>query len=105
MVDETQPMDCLTVGDVRDAVTEIQRLRAELQYARDGLTKGRTRMREDIERLRVTLAACMASRDALRDWAQECRNQVLYLLAQQDNELGRVADGLGQASVGLLGPN
>ena len=59
----------------------------------------------EIEKLRVTLAACMASRDALRDWAQECRNQVLYLLAQQDNELGRVADGLGQASAGLLGPN
>ena len=50
MVDETQPMDCLTVGDVRDAVTEIQRLRAELQHARDGLTKGRSRMREDLER-------------------------------------------------------
>lgn len=48
------------------------------------------------------LAACMASRDALRDWAQECRDQVLYLLAQRDDELGRTADGLGQASVGLL---
>ena len=54
--------------------------------------------------LRVKLDACMASRDALRDWAQECRNKVLYLLAQQDNELGRVADGLGQASAGLFGP-
>ena len=61
--------------------------------------------RAEIKRLRVTLDACMASRDALRDWAQECRNQVLYLLAQQDTELGRVADGLGQASVDLLGPN
>ena len=29
---------------------EIHRLRAELQYARDGLTKGRSRMREDLER-------------------------------------------------------
>jgi hypothetical protein len=29
---------------------EIHRLRAELQHARDGLTKGRTRMREDLER-------------------------------------------------------
>jgi len=50
MVDEARPMDCLTVGDVLDAVTEIQRLRAELQHARDGLTKGRSRMREDLER-------------------------------------------------------
>jgi hypothetical protein len=33
-----------------DAVAEIERLRAELQYARDGLTKGRSRMREDLER-------------------------------------------------------
>lgn len=42
---------------------EIERLRAEndalkrdLQHARDGLTKGRTRMREDNERLRAALA-------------------------------------------------
>ena len=48
------------------------------------------------------LDACMASRDALRDWAQECRDQVLYLLAQRDDELGRLADGFGQASVALL---
>ena len=41
---------------------ELERLRAEnaalkrdLQYARDGLTKGRTRMREDNERLRAAL--------------------------------------------------
>lgn len=40
------------------AQTELERLRAEnaalkhdLQYARDGLTKGRSRMREDNERL------------------------------------------------------
>lgn len=42
----------------RAAQAELERLRAEndalkrdLQYARDGLTKGRTRMREDNERL------------------------------------------------------
>ena len=34
----------------KEAREEIQRLRAELQYARDGLTKGRSRMREDLER-------------------------------------------------------
>ena len=44
------------------AQAELERLRAEnaalkrdLQYARDGLTKGRTRMREDNERLRAAL--------------------------------------------------
>lgn len=44
------------------AQSEMDRLRAEnaalkldLQYARDGLTKGRTRMREDNERLRAAL--------------------------------------------------
>ncbi len=30
-------------------------LKSDLQYARDGLTKGRTRMREDNERLRAAL--------------------------------------------------
>lgn len=44
------------------AQTEMERLRAEnaglkrdLQYARDGLTKGRSRMREDNERLSAAL--------------------------------------------------
>ena len=44
------------------AQAELERLRAEnadlkhdLQYARDGLTRGRTRMREDNERLREAL--------------------------------------------------
>lgn len=44
------------------AQAELERLRAEnaalkrdLQYARDGLTKGRTRMREDNERLSAAL--------------------------------------------------
>lgn len=32
-------------------------LKRDLQYARDGLTKGRTRMREDIDRLRRELKA------------------------------------------------
>ena len=43
---------------LREAAAELERLCAEnaalkhdLQYARDGLTKGRTRMREDNERL------------------------------------------------------
>ena len=51
------------------AQAELERLRSEnaalkrdLQYARDGLTKGRTRMREDNERLR---AAALALRGRL----------------------------------------
>ena len=46
------------------AQSELERLRAQnaalkrdLQYARDGLTKGRSRMREDIDRLRRELKA------------------------------------------------
>lgn len=49
---------------LREAAAEVERLRAQnttlkrdLQYARDGLTKGRTRMREDIDRLRRELKA------------------------------------------------
>lgn len=53
----------ITVEVTTKAVqAELERLRAEnaalkrdLQYARDGLTKGRARMREDNERLRAVL--------------------------------------------------
>ena len=55
------PHDYLPEGHWMRAADE-GRLRAEnaalkrdLQYARDGLTKGRTRMREDNERLRAAL--------------------------------------------------
>ena len=48
------------------AQAELERLRAEnaalkrdLQYARDGLMKGRTRMREDNERLGAALRAVL----------------------------------------------
>ena len=50
------------------AQAELERLRAEnaalkrdLQYARDGLTKGRTRMREDNELLRAALSDLLAA--------------------------------------------
>lgn len=33
MADETQPMDCLTAGDVREAADEIERLRDALKTA------------------------------------------------------------------------
>lgn len=61
------------------AQAELERLRAEnaalkhdLQYARDGLTKGRTRMREDNERMRAALAKieagmCIDPRTVARD--------------------------------------
>ena len=46
--------------EVAALVAEVKRLRAELQYARDGLTKGRTRTREDLARLRAALAELLA---------------------------------------------
>lgn len=47
-------------------------LKRDLQYARDGLTKGRTRMREDNERLRAALEKieagnCIDPRTVARD--------------------------------------
>lgn len=58
------------------AQAELERLRAEnaalkrdLQYARDGLTKQRTRMREDNERLRAALLRCARQAEALK---REC---------------------------------
>ena len=60
---------------LEEAASKIASLHAELQYARDGLTKGRTRMREDNERMRAALAKIEAgmcidprtvARDALR---------------------------------------
>lgn len=51
---------------------ELRRLRAEnaalkrdLEYARSGLTKGRTRMQEDLERLREVAARMVAGIDHL----------------------------------------
>ncbi len=93
---------------VNAAITEIAALRKRAEEAEAEASELRALLRtatEERERAKAQLAACMASRDALRDWAQECRDQVLYLLAQRNDELGRLADGLGQASVGLLGPN
>lgn len=40
---------------LEEAADKIVSLHAELQQARDGLTKGRNRMREDIERLTLEL--------------------------------------------------
>lgn len=48
---------------------DMKDVRAELQHARDGLTKGRTRMREDNERLRAALLRCARQAEALK---REC---------------------------------
>ena len=44
-------------------------LKRDLQYARDGLTKGRTRMREDNERLRAALAELLACHTESAGWS------------------------------------
>ena len=60
------------------AQAELERLRAEnaalkrdLEHARSGLTKGRTRMREDLERLREVAARMVAGIDHLDKLARE----------------------------------
>lgn len=97
-----------------DLWAEIHRLRAAVAgpdgYAswQDAATDERIRrgrVERELRDAQATIANYRASHDALRDWAQECRDQVLYIVAQRDDALGRAADGLGQASSGLLGPN
>lgn len=60
---------------------------------------------DELERLEMLLSRYQESWTALRDWAQECRDQVLYPAAQNEGELGRAAECLGQASVQVLRPN
>jgi chromosome segregation ATPase len=59
------------------------------------------RLRAENAELREKLVRCMASRDALRDWAQECRNKVLMPVSDRADDLGITADGLGQWLVTL----
>jgi hypothetical protein len=56
----------------------------------------------ELNLIRERYVRCMASRDALRDWAQECRDALLYGLAQNDNDIGRKSDGLGQMLAGIM---
>ena len=96
------------------AQAELERLRAQnkalkrdLQYARDGLTKGRTRMREDIERLTAENAAL--KREA-HTWSKAAETYALReaklveaLLAVLMSNVGRqtraqLADGQGTAT-------
>jgi hypothetical protein len=48
---------------LEEAADKIVSLHAELQHARDGLTKGRSRMREDNERLRAALRQLVDAED------------------------------------------
>lgn len=80
------------------AQTELVRLRAEnaalkrdLQHARDGLTKGRTRMREDNERLRAAL-----------QWIDGATAATPGLT---DAELGRAMAAISKKARDALGPN
>ena len=41
-------------------------------------------------------------KEDLKKWIMDCRDQVLYSLAHRDDEIGRIADGLGQDSVSLI---
>jgi hypothetical protein len=61
---------------LREAAAEMERLRTEnaalkhdLQYARDGLIRGHTRMREDNERLRAALAELLACHTESAGWS------------------------------------
>ena len=80
----------------QDAQAELERLRSEnaalkrdLQYARDGLTKGRARMREDNERLRAAL-----------QWIDGATAATPGLT---DAELGRAMAAIGKKARDALG--
>ena len=64
-------------------------LKRDLQYARDGLTKGRTRMREDNERLRAAL-----------QWIDGATAATPGLT---DAELGRAMAAIGKKARDALG--
>lgn len=66
-------------------------LKRDLQYARDGLTKGRTRMREDNERLRAAL-----------QWIDGATAATPGLT---DAELGRAMAAISKKARDALGPN
>lgn len=93
------------------AQAELERLRAEnaalkhdLQYARDGLIRGRTRMREDNERLRAALAELLACHTESAGWSMS----MLTDRAEFDAMLARSQERL-HAAIGAareaLGPN
>ena len=91
------------------AQAELRRLRAEnaalkrdLEYARSGLTKGRTRMREDLERLREVAARMVAGIDHLdkltREWEPDHSSGA-------DRRGWLLAKDARDDAIRLLGPN
>jgi len=74
---------------LEEAADKIVSLHAELQHARDGLTKGRTRMREDNERLRAALR-----------WIDGATAATPGLT---DAELGRAMAAIGKTARDALG--
>ena len=79
-------------------------LKHDLQYARDGLIRGRTRMREDNERLRAALAELLACHTESAGWSMS----MLTDRAEFDAMLARSQERL-HAAIGAareaLGPN
>lgn len=88
----------------QEADAEIERLQRDLQYARDGLIRGRTRMREDNERLRAALAELLACHTESAGWCMS----MLTDRAEFDAMLARSQERL-HAAIGAareaLGPN
>jgi|GEM_PF-5544831 hypothetical protein len=79
------------LDELEDAERERDILRKDLQYARDGLTKGRSRLREDNERLREALL-----------WIEGATAATPGLT---DAELGRAMAAIGKKAREALGPN
>ena len=96
---------------LREAAAELERLCAEnaalkhdLQYARDGLIRGRTRMREDNERLRAALAELLACHTESAGWSMSMltdRAEFDAMLARSQERLHAAISAAREA----LGPN
>lgn len=91
------------------AQAELERLRAEnsalkrdLQYARDGLTKGRTRMREDNERLREVVQRLVVGIDHLSEIARQWEPDHS---SGADRRRWLLANDARDDAIRLLGPN
>lgn len=89
------------------AQDEVQRLRdqnatlkRDLVYARDGLTKGRTRMREDIARLEAENAALKREAEAAQEWRLVAWVELDGTLVWHDR-----AAATGRNLYARLGPN
>ena len=93
------------------AQEELARLRAEnaalkhdLQYARDGLIRGRTRMREDNERLRAALAELLSCHTESAGWSMSMLTDRAEFDAMLARSQERLHTAIGAARE-ALGPN